>query len=739
MLKEYAEHLRSTYKFNTIPMRSFYRDPDTGEKAPPDFGFDWAKYQSELYDITLWPEHYKAIAIVTGYISGLTIVDIDSTEAFKTLENTIGINLVDNCNYVVKSYRGWQLFYQYDPAVKSITGLVEHVDILNDSKLTFADAINQGYELIKREDTLCKMPPELKSFLVGEQSSSTKTFLKFLQEEHALTYKRPLAHVLEDYLASERLARKLVQKLESIFCTNNFAGASLQDFTKKGRQHDFTMHCAGICAVNPTVDKALYYKFLEAFSHRTLKIPKTPAEEAKISARLDDAFDKLFDYNPKWPERVETESNVNMIASSSGLKVWHDIEEDKYCIMNLTTKYIDRMSKPTFKDVFKRRTGEEPNLDNVEEIYETFEPSINDEFFTAIDGRKFHNNFQRTELMEYFLTCEPRYSLPYHTNQLLHHLFPCEEHRDLFLHNLAFHLKYLQNCSTFIMSGTVGGTGKGVLYDRFLGEIYGKYFKRVETDSFNSAFNGEMSNTLVMYGDEIEETNANASHSVYNKIKNIVGNPKLTIHKKGREKDTQPNHLFLVMSTNKPKPFKVDDNNNRRLNYFPTKPVPIAEEYTDWPSGADNIDRMVKLEVRDFIAYLAGLELSAAKYSKQIVTNYTESLIDKSVPAAKKIAYAMINKNLDVLDEECDEDFVQLYRKNIIDKNISYIKIADIKDHMPTLRKQITDHLKLAGIDISRHYLPREQTTAVVAIINPDGVKHEEATTQNITKKEVPL
>jgi len=718
-----ARFLSETYGFNVIPMLSLMRD-DEGKKIVK-FENDYTKYRGERYNFDNWPYKSDNLAIITGKISNLTIVDIDSKEALKSLEDTTNLSIEELAEYIIKTSKGYQLFYSYEPTIKAKIGIRDFVDLLNDGRQTFADPTNDGYTVVK-QDKPKAMPDKLKALFKEENTRITKSFLGSMQEENQLTYKNPLAHILEDYIATARVAKKLKAKLERRFCTNDYAGLTLEEASKPGRKHDFSVYVASICAVDPTVDEKLYYKFLYDFSTRTIKTTRSHDELNKVGG-FDYVFDSRFDYNPKWHEKYEQQGSIQAVSAQADIKVWYDPEQDKYRLYDLKTKKKDTYTKGAFTDDYKRYTGNDIDVAEVPKIYSVFDPTIDAEFFKGEAGEEYYNLFQRTELMSYFKECEPRAEIPYHINQLLTHVFPDEEQRTLFLHNLAFHLRHLVGSASFIMSGTAGGTGKGVLYNQILSLIYGEYYIKVETDTFSGSFNGELKNKLVIFGNEIDEANPNAPQKVYTKIKNIVGEDTVAIHSKGVEKATHNNYAFVVLATNEARPFRVDgDNDNRRINFFPTKDSKIKDAYEDWPAGKKAIDSFIAQEIYQFMEYLAYIETDASLYDKHIETDLFRNLVSKSTPSTAKIAHAMLSKDLVTLEEECEDDFVEFYRSEIIDRNISYITVSKLKDFFPKQRKQITDYFRIKGVDVSPHNIPREKRTTSACIINPEGTKLEE-------------
>ncbi len=135
---------------------------------------------------------------------------------------------------------------------------------------------------------------------------------------------------------------------------------------------------------------------------------------------------------------------------------------------------------------------------------------------------------------------------------------------------------------------------------------------------------------------------------------------------------------------------------------------------------------VLEREIRDFVAYLASIKLDSLRYKINLKTEQSEIMIGKSTISPHKIAQAMVDQDLQTLEEECEEDFVDFYKAEIIERNISYITANALKHYLPQQRKQITDYLKLNGIEYGIQGIPREKKTGLLYVINPKGTKHEE-------------
>ena len=94
----------------------------------------WTKYQTERMSpdeaFNYFTKNPDAnMGMVTGEISGISVIDIDGKEGFDAL-NDAKIRLPDTT--IVKTPRGWHYYYKYNPELKQGANRLEKVDIRND-------------------------------------------------------------------------------------------------------------------------------------------------------------------------------------------------------------------------------------------------------------------------------------------------------------------------------------------------------------------------------------------------------------------------------------------------------------------------------------------------------------------------------------------------------------------------------------------------------------------------------
>ena len=104
----------------------------------------WKDYQRKQMGIGdlkgFWKETPGAnIGIITGSVSGITVVDVDGDDGAKALKDA-GIQLPET--YTVKTPNGWHHYYKYNNLFKTGAGFLQNVDVRNDAGYVVAPPSN---------------------------------------------------------------------------------------------------------------------------------------------------------------------------------------------------------------------------------------------------------------------------------------------------------------------------------------------------------------------------------------------------------------------------------------------------------------------------------------------------------------------------------------------------------------------------------------------------------------------
>ena len=694
-----ATDLHNRFGWNVIPMFYFQRKTDGTKKHKM---INWEKYKAQPFDYEneKWLDEYKALMVITGKISNLTVLDIDSEEALKTITDSLDMELLDLSNYIVKTYKGYQLFYKYEPNLRSRLGIREHVDFLNGG-VTFAVPPNKSYEIIKNDEPDL-MPLELKN-LISESSTpigdTEEEFEKVLKANSTIKYANPLVFTIKKFLTSDRISSTLKDELEGVFCSKDYSHLSLKDLSQDGIRHAITMHAFAIVASNPTVNREIFDKFTEKWSSKIIKVDLKDENERAFYVNRKTGALKLWRYNDQWRRRYE-ESKQDF-TEGINYKFWFDPDGKMYKIYNLTNGNIDNYKRVDFQEAVARihntsassiysdvelKTPEDINVTMIKEIRETFDPTVDDEFFTDEKGIEWHNNFKRTPLLTYFQTCQKSDEMPKFYEKLFNHVFPVKKERDHFLHNLAYHMTYFKKSQTmFVITGDAG-TGKNTILQEILKRIYSHFHVTTKAVYLKGRFRDRLKNKLVVFVDEINESRARTGErgSFAQVMKEIIGNNSLEVEGKGVAEKEYRNHAFYCGASNQEVPYKLDEPFDRRNILVKTSPENIRE--LSWfPKPTESEPEAYENEldegIHGFIEYLKSIELNHKLYGEIIDNKQRQLMLSSSIPLDHQYAEAIYDRNLEAL-YELNEAFANYYEQRVIreDDDLPFSVIEEYSD-----------------------------------------------------------
>jgi hypothetical protein len=114
--------------------------PIASKAKMPPLGFSWERYQTSLPtrdDLREWASRYPnaGVAIVTGKLSSLCVIDIDGEEGRQSIN---GILKPDG-SPIVQTSRGWHVYYRHpETAIGNAVGILPGVDIRCDGGYVIA-------------------------------------------------------------------------------------------------------------------------------------------------------------------------------------------------------------------------------------------------------------------------------------------------------------------------------------------------------------------------------------------------------------------------------------------------------------------------------------------------------------------------------------------------------------------------------------------------------------------------
>ena len=123
------------------------------QKHPPRV--HWKDNQKKAWTerdvMTWWSENPDDnIAIATGKLSGISVLDIDGPDGVAALKEA-GVS--PPTTYTVKTPKGWHLYYAYTEALSQTQGILDHIDIRNDGGYVVAPpSIVDGKPYVLKQD-----------------------------------------------------------------------------------------------------------------------------------------------------------------------------------------------------------------------------------------------------------------------------------------------------------------------------------------------------------------------------------------------------------------------------------------------------------------------------------------------------------------------------------------------------------------------------------------------------------
>lgn len=721
--KERAIKLRDSKGWNVIPLNYFKRNLLNGKKDAP-LGTPWKSYQKINFDIEKnWREHHKAVAIMTGVTSNITIVDIDSEEKAVAYETTLKRSLSDMCNYVVKTFKGYQLYYTYNKNLTTKIMGAEKTDILSGG-LTFADPFNDSYTMFHDAgEDLEPMPQDLLDIILEklaarQDNNFDDALSQAIREDSDLAYRNPMLFTIRDFLTSKIIGKKLNEDLKAIFYSKSYE-FMLHDkkFTKfsscviDGERHNQLVYFGSLVAASPTVDKKLYKQFMEKLHKQIFKLDiDEDLHEANLFKNRVDGNMKYWRYDEDWQTKYETVNTDDYIKyiKRYEIEIWKDSTQTKsYRIYDPFEKQdIGKNSINELKDyvvwLYRRFENiEDVNLldkdivTNIKgcidesrliERRNAFEVSQDGRFFANEQGNARFNLFYRSGYLLDILedNTHLKLKIPPTIKIILDNVFPIKEEQARFLHDLTYHMKNLNATTVGYVIVGAQGSGKNRIADSLLKPLYsgvmGKdaYYHQDTATSFTSRFKDQFKNKLCINLDEVKNQtpfNGGDLGSFYNTLKTVLANESSTIESKGMGKETVSNNAFYLITSNDPRPFVLEDDDDRRLIFIKTKSVKL-DSIDGYPEDIEEARLLIENELPDFVKYLTTIKLDSVK-TKQIIYNDARAFMFK----ASETRGSNIFKSIKANDPEmCDtEEVAELLRIMYSDK-CSNISISDLKN-----------------------------------------------------------
>jgi hypothetical protein len=502
--------------FSIIPQRLFLKDKDSKKvtKAPPK-GMGWAKYQKQrvakAHLLTKWKNYFRnqpgyGVAIITGRLSGLVVVDIDDDAALKIVKACLPHNF--KTVTVQTGSGGWHLYFRYAEGLKSTAGLGKTgLDIRADG----------GYVVA---------PPSM----FPEPPGGQYVFAKGRSFDD-----------LEPAIMPEKLRLKLIELI------NKHEGKSQARQPAQG---------------NDTARRDWFMRDMAGVSEgsRTLAMTRIAGKLKRLRVDKDVAWSIIEGWNernnpPEKPKELEKQFNSlwKNVIEKEDVEILHKLNE-KYSIITAGNN-VRIMTEKNERLAFFTKSDFTLLLENQRIAWGNKTVSIADLWL------KWENRRQYTDcvfapggadngcynLWRGFVFVPKAGKWDKYRKHIEDIVAP--GYSDWVFQWMA---RLVQDPGgprpgTSIVVRGRQGTGKGVFANHF-GELFGRHFTVVnDMDHVTGRFTADLANTVLLY---IDEATWGGDIRTAGKLKNLITEPRRRIEAKGVDAIYVTNHLNLIISSN---------------------------------------------------------------------------------------------------------------------------------------------------------------------------------------------
>ena len=716
----------------------------------------------------------KGKAVITGEISGITVIDIDSKESATKVEDIVGSKLLEFCGMVIKTKKGYHLYFKYDKDLKTGVGIIDGVDIRNDGGLAFSVTESKYYEPLFSESTaaLLEIPNSLKEALVKK---SQKSLFGETKLPTSTPYANPLRLLIQRMLDgsnTESDSKRVEDQL--------FDGIKIPMANRRGTRHMLTSRVYGICNLDPTIDEEFLNKEVKLFIDRYIQ----PDDIEWEFRELDKHYYKDFSFNKEW-EREFKDIEESAGVDENGMNplnraLWergfilfkHPSKGFSYIRkgQNVGMQHFMQASQTSVvKQWCAQQLGCSPkeiqlyDIPFVEKV--TYSEERETGFFLG-DGSghqglvlnvkppvtcKAHKRLlELAKIPQKDLPVKKFEELPPFYQMVFNNAFLNEEHRDVYITALATHLATLETPKKMVLiSGHKEGTGKSAVTSTLLKVLYNGESMTVNEGAFLSPFNGEFAGKLAVTFDDVDEINSSRKEQIFaQRIKHFVSARRISIHPKGKEPYMIPNRAFYVMTSNAKYPMRLSSGDNRRILMLKggekaLEEHPIYKELTkrdieglgslNLPGALLDFEELFREGLDSFLSYLVcvlregKIDLDNVEFSDKAIA---AGKIENPINEVEGIVYAMLKKDLDALQEFAPhrgygddryEQFLEAFEEKVVKANSPGMSVKELRTYFGGLWRHFRMALERQGVEICGRYSKWERDTVRFCVLNPSG------------------
>lgn len=291
------------------------------------------------------------------------------------------------------------------------------------------------------------------------------------------------------------------------------------------------------------------------------------------------------------------------------------------------------------------------------ELIQTWDYQFRPEKLNIFEPNKmFINQFNPSNYMKK-ASINSSAKIPANIQRLIEHVIGNDKELiEHFINWLACIFQYRQrNQTAWILQGTTG-TGKGLLFNNIISPLIGKDHCRIVTlPNMEDQFNAFFEKCLVLFIDEVDTDQIRDMPKLIARLKNMITEEKISLRAMRVDLREAPNHLNIIMASNKPNSMRIEDN-DRRFNVCPRQENKLL---TGGENGADFI-KNIQDELCEFSDYLKTYNTNRNIAGTSLENSAKKDLQRITQTAMEEVAEALLTGNINYFIENQPESNTEI-------------------------------------------------------------------------------
>lgn len=201
--------------------------------------------------------------------------------------------------------------------------------------------------------------------------------------------------------------------------------------------------------------------------------------------------------------------------------------------------------------------------------------------------------------------------------------------------------------TAWVFQGTQG-TGKGIVANKILNPIFGPLMTMKRMEQLEENFTGDLENKFIVFVDEIQASAAKRTGILSAKLKNLIGEPKLSSRQMYSEARVVNNYANFIFASNMPDPVEIPPDDRRyNVGNYQDKKIPP-------PTQAEL--KQIERELHDLYCYWMSLQVDEERAHTVMRTQARQEIIDTSMQAADVVSDALIKGDIRFFVEQLPTD-----------------------------------------------------------------------------------